>query len=220
MSASFKLQELYHWKGIKTMTEKNQSSLCRLVRPLARNHLVRYFLDKLYRFINTFIQKERVAMLHIGRCGSSVLGNMLDAHTKIYWAGEIFEDYTHGDNSVDKAALVGKIFNEKCHRKTSRIFGFETKYLPQQHLSHKCINMDLGNYIDLLRKLDVTKYIVLHRKNYLRYVAKPLKEKLSSLEKEKKIELKENVRKNTLQYTKRNGIIEFPWEVLILTAKN
>lgn len=57
-------------------------------------------------------------------------------------------------------------------------------------------------------------------KNYLRYVAKPLKEKLNCLEKEKKIELKENVRKNTLRYTKRNGIIEFPWEVLILTAKN
>ena len=57
-------------------------------------------------------------------------------------------------------------------------------------------------------------------KNYLKYVAKPLKEKLNCLEKEEKIELKENVRKNTLQYTKRNGIIEFPWEVLILTAKN
>lgn len=57
-------------------------------------------------------------------------------------------------------------------------------------------------------------------KNYLRYVAKPLKEKLDHLESEKKKELKENVRRNTLQYTKRNGIIEFPWEVLILTAKN
>ncbi len=57
-------------------------------------------------------------------------------------------------------------------------------------------------------------------KNYLKYVAKPLKEKLDSLERKTKMELKEKIRENTNQYTKRNGIIEFPWEVLILTAKN
>ena len=57
-------------------------------------------------------------------------------------------------------------------------------------------------------------------KNYLRYVAKPLKEKLDSLERKTREELREKVRENTIQHTKRNGIIEFPWEVLILTAKN
>ncbi|QUC65751.1 methyltransferase domain-containing protein [Nitrosopumilus sp. K4] len=56
--------------------------------------------------------------------------------------------------------------------------------------------------------------------NYLRYVAKPIKEKLNSLEKSQRKELKESVRENTKKHTKRNGIIEFPWEVLILTAKN
>ncbi len=57
-------------------------------------------------------------------------------------------------------------------------------------------------------------------RNYLKYVAKPLKEKLDSLEIKTKRELKEKVLENTNQYTKRNGIIKFPWEVLILTAKN
>jgi len=55
--------------------------------------------------------------------------------------------------------------------------------------------------------------------NYFRYVAKPVKEKLNSLEKSQKKELKERIRDNTKPYTKRNGIIQFPWEVLILTAK-
>ena len=55
--------------------------------------------------------------------------------------------------------------------------------------------------------------------NYLRYVAKPIKEKLNALEKSQRKELKEAVKENTKKYTKRNGIIEFPWEVLILTAK-
>ena len=56
-------------------------------------------------------------------------------------------------------------------------------------------------------------------RNYLRYVAKPIKEKLDSLEKSQRKELKEMVKDKTQPYTKKNGIIQFPWEVLILTAK-
>lgn len=54
--------------------------------------------------------------------------------------------------------------------------------------------------------------------NYIKYVAKPLKDKLNSLNKKEKIKLKEKVRKNTKPYT-NNGTIKFPWQVLILTAK-
>ena len=56
--------------------------------------------------------------------------------------------------------------------------------------------------------------------NYLKYVAKPIKEKLNKLKKSQRKELKEMVRENTKPYTKRNEIIQFPWEVLILTAQN
>ncbi len=55
-------------------------------------------------------------------------------------------------------------------------------------------------------------------RNYLKYVAKPLKEKLDSLDTTKKKELKNLVRKNIRPYTLKNKTIEFPWEVLILTA--
>lgn len=34
----------------------------------------------------------RVAMFHMGRCGSTVLGEMLGAQGEMFWAGEIFED--------------------------------------------------------------------------------------------------------------------------------
>jgi len=40
------------------------------------------------------------------------------------------------------------------------------------------------------------------------------------LEKSQKKELKEMVRANTKPFTKKSGIIQFPWEVLILTAQN
>ena len=56
-------------------------------------------------------------------------------------------------------------------------------------------------------------------KNYIKYIAKPLKEKLNELEYSKRKEFKESVKEKTKQYTKKNGEILFPWQVLILTAK-
>ena len=57
-------------------------------------------------------------------------------------------------------------------------------------------------------------------KNYIKYIAKPLKEKLNTLEYSKRKEFKNAVKEKTQQYTKRNGDIIFPWQVLVLTAKN
>lgn len=55
--------------------------------------------------------------------------------------------------------------------------------------------------------------------NYLKYIAKPLKEKLDKLSKKQKSEIRELAKKNTLPFTKKDGTIVFPWQVLILTAK-
>lgn len=57
-------------------------------------------------------------------------------------------------------------------------------------------------------------------RNYVKYIAKPLKEKLDDLDYSKRKELKQLVKHKTLQYTKKNGEILFPWQVLILGAKN
>ena len=57
-------------------------------------------------------------------------------------------------------------------------------------------------------------------KNYIKYIAKPLKEKLNALEYSKRKEFRNSVKEKTLKYTKKNGEIIFPWQVLILTAKN
>jgi ubiquinone/menaquinone biosynthesis C-methylase UbiE len=56
-------------------------------------------------------------------------------------------------------------------------------------------------------------------KNYIKYIAKPLKEKLNALEYSKRKEFKESVKEKTMQYTKKNGEILFPWQVLILIAR-
>jgi len=56
-------------------------------------------------------------------------------------------------------------------------------------------------------------------KNYQKYVPKPLKEKLDSLNSSEKKELKNLVRENVKRFTQNDKTIKFPWEVLILTAK-
>ncbi|MDH5658503.1 MAG: methyltransferase domain-containing protein [Nitrosopumilus sp.] len=56
-------------------------------------------------------------------------------------------------------------------------------------------------------------------KNYIKYIPKPLKEKLNALEYSKRNELKLSVKEKTAKYTKKNGQILFPWQVLISTAK-
>ena len=56
--------------------------------------------------------------------------------------------------------------------------------------------------------------------NYKRHLSKPLKEKFDSLSKFQKSNLREMIKDKTLEYTMKNGKIVFPWEVLVLTAKN
>ena len=56
--------------------------------------------------------------------------------------------------------------------------------------------------------------------DYIRYVARPIREKLSALGRLQREELREKVRENTEPFTDKNGNIQFPWQVLILTAKN
>ena len=56
--------------------------------------------------------------------------------------------------------------------------------------------------------------------NYKKYLSKPLKEKFDMLNKFQKANFREMAKDNTLQYTKKNGEIDFPWEVLLLVARN
>jgi len=113
-------------------------------------------------------QKKYIAMFHTGRCGSTVLGRMLNDHYQVFWANEIFHEYMNSANPESGKVFAEKIINASRNAQNKRIYGFETKYLPQQHLSKKCINLELNEYVSHLRKLKFKKFIILHRENYLR----------------------------------------------------
>lgn len=107
-------------------------------------------------------------MFHTGRCGSTVLSKMLDLHSQIQWGGEIFEPYMRKDHGEFGLEFVKSKLITSCNLKVSKIYGFETKYLPQQHLHYSCINTTIENYIEVLNDSNFSDFIVLHRKNYLR----------------------------------------------------
>ena len=107
-----------------------------------------------------------IVMFHIGRCGSQVLGSLLEQHPKILWEGEIYRQF--------KPELY--LFSEPISYLRSRMiragnnfYGFEFLFLESQHI--KALNnfkINFSDYLNKLEKLGFTHFIILERKNYLR----------------------------------------------------
>jgi len=118
----------------------------------------------------------------------------------------------------------------------SSILDVVTKFIPD-YTPQGTPNLDRFGTKDQLKKIisradftniKIQEYTFIYRpgtfsdywQNYLKYVANPLKEKIKTLSNAQKQKMKNQIKQNTLPYTKKNGQITFPWKVLILTAKN
>ena len=122
------------------------------------------------KLLNNQLRQQHVAMFHSGRCGSSVIGMMLNAHSDIYWGGEVFNRYMNTDKKkgLESDKFVEQTLEWSRSATVSKVYGFETKYLSSLHLSRRCIDMELLDYLHCFSDLQFTKFIVLHRENYLR----------------------------------------------------
>ena len=120
------------------------------------------------RLANSVVRKKQVAMFHTGRCGSTVLGKLLKQNKDILWDGEIFEGAMVNRDANLSSNFVKNAIQYSSSKSVSKIYGFETKYLPQQHLSSNCLDLDLDSYISILEDLGFNYFIVLQRNNYLR----------------------------------------------------
>jgi hypothetical protein len=114
---------------------------------------------------NRSARKENVAIFHHGRCGSTVLGNLLTQHPLIYNGSEILHHFNDHDKSYNN---VKKYIDLKMYFQHTPYYCFETKFMSQQHLGANYINMPLAEYIKLLKELKFEKFIVIKRVNYLR----------------------------------------------------
>ena len=116
--------------------------------------------------------RHNVVMFHTGRCGSTVLGNLLNKHSDIHWAGELFvampKRYKNLEPGPSALKTVIGRSRQKGRGTGKPFYGFELKYLPQQHLRERFINLSLDDCVAHLRRLRFTRFIVLRRENYLR----------------------------------------------------
>jgi len=105
-------------------------------------------------------------MFHVGRCGSTVVAEMLGRHPRVTWDGEVFEPAVRRKIGLEDLA-PHEFLLERKHA-TTEVYGFEIKYLPSHH--QRLLALDLNGVLDLTDRVGVTHYVTLHRHNYLRRV--------------------------------------------------
>jgi hypothetical protein len=105
-------------------------------------------------------------MFHVGRCGSTVVAEMLGRHLSITWEGEVFEPKVRAKIGFED--VPPREFLLRRIAEAPEVYGFEIKYLPSHH--QRILGLDLGGLLELTDSVGVTHYVTLHRRNYLRRV--------------------------------------------------
>ena len=119
-------------------------------------------------FLSKILPKQgaatRACCFHFGRCGSTLLGNMLAAHPQMEWKGEVFHAF-HERADRSTAVKPFQTLEQLIAHSKHPHFGFETKF---QHLDSNGLNLSLESYLSELKKLGFGKLIILRRQNLLR----------------------------------------------------
>lgn len=116
-------------------------------------------------------KKNNICLLHSGRCGSTVLGDLLGKHNSIQWEGELLGHlfYDRNSKSFRRSSRdfgdIRKLINLRMKTTVNKYFGFELKRV---HL--ECVSVEISDFIDYLRNLGFDYFILLERKNHLRTI--------------------------------------------------
>ena len=104
-----------------------------------------------------------ISMFHIGRAGSTVLGDMLNQHPSIGWGGEIYgvkRQLWHGQGDPARFAW------QRATMLPKRWYGFEVK---RPHID--AVRQPLGDLVAGYRAGGPVRFIILRRENTLRKIA-------------------------------------------------
>ena len=135
------------------------------------------FLDrvtrKFVRPVTSLLRPGAVAMFHIGRCGSTVLADLLRQNKKIFWDGEIYQAHCNWLESkgiiLSPNSLRGQSPFELLQRHMrfsgARYYGFEIKFY-----NLRCYGIGTQVFVDKIEKLGIDRFILLERRNYLRKI--------------------------------------------------
>jgi Sulfotransferase domain len=110
-------------------------------------------ISKIWRLPLSNFRPGNIIMFHMGRCGSSVLGDLLNQHSKVYWDGEIYCQYIRNWR--------------KQRQETPNISTVNLKPEALQLLKDRMI-MAGSNFYGC--EVNFNKFIVLIRRNFLRSI--------------------------------------------------
>ena len=119
-------------------------------------------LASVYPFLSSS-KHAGIFMWHHGRCGSTVLGRLLNQHPDIRWYGEIFEGYAARQMQRAKFHDDIKYVQVVSGKKSP---GIEIKGLPCQHLHN--LGVSLQRFAEVIRQHGFSHCVLLHRHNILR----------------------------------------------------
>lgn len=111
-----------------------------------------------------------VVVIHLGRCGSTVLAGLLDQHSQIAWRGEIFEPRIrraaarHGDGFVIRRDPI-KLALRAINSRRTAYSGIEVK-----PFHFEAFGISLAEFIEGMREAGVNRFVVLDRRNRLRKI--------------------------------------------------
>lgn len=110
--------------------------------------------------------ETRVCLWHAGRCGSTVLGDLLSQHSLIDWGGEVLESYSRNRRSNRFAALLGarRVIRRAERQAASPVFGLEMKIWHLERLDTTVENM--RQFLDGRGY----RHVILERLNLLRLI--------------------------------------------------
>lgn len=115
--------------------------------------------------------RHMVVMLHLGRCGSTVLADQVGQHTEVRWEGELFEKMVRGQ--VPEHRVIQDPFRLLRLRRAyagRRIYGVEIKFHRHYHLGFRGVNRSAAACLAELKSIGATHFVILKRKNYLRQI--------------------------------------------------
>ncbi|MHA7943008.1 hypothetical protein ACJOV8_008040 [Formosa sp. 3Alg 14/1] len=128
----------------------------------------------LHFYYRNFKKKPKgVAMFHFGRCGSTVVSELLNQHPSIKWDNELFQIIKMGKPKlfdVNYEKDMFKVLVNRYSRTREEFYGFETKAIKEAHLGSSYLNLEFQTYLDELIDLGFNKFIILKRRNYLKQV--------------------------------------------------
>jgi hypothetical protein len=118
------------------LKEINKSFTLAFSGPKRIRHTKRLFQRGTCALVGTLLRRRPsniLLLIHSGRCGSTVIGQILDQQPSIYWDAEILTKITlNGGHQAKKVfsnpALRKQIYKKRCLRANGKPFGFEMKY--------------------------------------------------------------------------------------------